>query len=1614
MPGGVRSSGEWRLLRARSQRAPRESRRRGRIGEQLGRTGDRGSGRDGGLEEEGAGAPASAPPPTGGGCGSARRRREGPGAREKEGKEEEVKGEGTRSPKRASAEQSGPERTQQPLWRHGPGSQGKGPQDGLKEGPTLCRQEENKAIDVEQQQGEQRQLLNLGIPGPGDRGCVRGGDKGSGNLREVPGSADGGDAPEHETLPLDHLRRRGGAEGHQSCGPFVLPERPHQEGKRCPSPRVVDPLNDDRRPVEGPAGSGPRRVVPAAEVPGTGAGRHSLGSCPENRAGGWRGASPHCPRGAADRPERELLGGESSLADPEQQRQGSPKGEDKGQIRQRPPTKRRQEGGCEARQGQRRRKEVAMERLEGALPMRAAPDKGDATGGSVRELGSSSYATPGVFLAGFEPDPGVKIFPTVPDEGAESLADFSSGTGAQPRAHFGPDAPPFFPHLGLDQPQGDPVTFKHQGHPIETPRHSAGKHPGLIQQGTEKSLGNLEGSRLVDLGLRVQQMLLEVSSLRSQSMGRRSRSSLFPLPSSSSVLSSTFPHLTVCEVAWLSSVCLSLNTLWGDGHDFCGEVSPLVKACLVWIVEDVQRIAALEGRLEVFDWDHFFSTRSIDYKGDEVKTAREFTWQNIAPALPKEIGRVPLADVCTLGSKHYVENLDLYIRPPDRWERHRPPRVMVPEAAWPEVCQGLVSTGICTLLRANEVFQVDGKPLLNGLFGVSKDEWSQGHEVFRLIMNLVPFNGIAEAVKGDVDTLPAWSLMSPFYLQPSETLLISSEDVRCFFYTMSVPNPWYKYMAFNRRVPDQCLPSDMRGEEVYLASKVLPMGFANSVSLAQHVHRNLTLWSQEHVAGEAAGVAAPEAEIRKDRPVTVANPSWRIYLDNYDLLEKVKSVDVTTLTGSLAPAVLALRQEYEVWEVPRNLKKAVQRQTLAEVQGAQVDGNSGVAYPRENKLLKYLAATLKVLTSPVVTQRQMQVVCGGLVYVSMFRRQLLGCLNEVWKFIESFNGTSRQALPLSVHCKLELIRFVGLIPLARLDFRLDYHPVVTCSDASSKGGGICASANLSRAGHLAAHGKLRGQLPELRQEHRVLTVGLFDGIAALRVAADLLGLEVMGHISVEKESTAQRVVTSHFPETKHITDVAAVTEAEVQGWAREFSQASLVLIGGGPPCQGVSGLNSQRKGALRDERSSLFPHVRRIGHLVERHFPWCQVHCIMESVASMDAQDRDIMSADFGDSPWFCDAGTLTWTSRPRLYWITWELQGMKGASLSDGSSGAPREVRLEAYQDLEEVCCEGWIKVDPSRPFPTFTTARPRAKPGHKPAGIHTCNSQDLERWVADRYRFPPYQYTSKNLLVNKQDVLRLPTIEEKEYMLGFPVGYTSSCSPKQLRGTTAHADTRHTLVGNTWSVPVIAWFISQLCGPLGLCPLYTPQQIVDFLNPVHQTFLQSRLWRAPVRPLRGQAPAASPNLVAQLGQLVSVKGEDILLTAASSQLVKFHRLRASVPARLWKWKVISGWKWRGSPEHINSLELRAVLTSLKWRIQHQKQIKCRFLHLVDSLVVLHAMARGRSSSRKLRSTLSRINALLLCSSSQALVGYVHTDQNPADRPSRWGSRVKSKFRNA
>ena len=350
------------------------------------------------------------------------------------------------------------------------------------------------------------------------------------------------------------------------------------------------------------------------------------------------------------------------------------------------------------------------------------------------------------------------------------------------------------------------------------------------------------------------------------------------------------------------------------------------------------------------------------------------------------------------------------------------------------------------------------------------------------------------------------------------------------------------------------------------------MGFLNSVSLAQHVHRNLVKWSgrREHV-GASPPVNAPEQELRKDRPFTMANPSWRVYLDNYDLLERVEATDMVELEGTMAPGTLALRQEYEIWNIPRNDKKSVLRSARCELQGATVDGSTGVAYPRESKLNKYFLLAFSLAGLSHARQKQWQVACGGLVYFSMFRRPLLGSLNKVWSHIQEYERRGVRVLRTPPDCRLELLRFLGLLPLAKLDFRLDMHPQVSCSDASTTGGGICASAGTTSVGSVVAQGGLRGQRAENHSDVGILAIGLFDGIGALRVSLEALGLPVVGYVSVEQHEPARRVVESHYPGVLHYDDVRAIDEAIIKEWSAKFSPTSLVIIGAGPPAKESAG-----------------------------------------------------------------------------------------------------------------------------------------------------------------------------------------------------------------------------------------------------------------------------------------------------------------------------------------------------------------------------------------------------------------------------------------------------------
>ena len=1128
---------------------------------------------------------------------------------------------------------------------------------------------------------------------------------------------------------------------------------------------------------------------------------------------------------------------------------------------------------------------------------------------------------------------------------------------------------------------------------LETEDVIAPDCPGLGRAAAEKELQTCEQGLIGmgDIGIWLQGRIggfVEVFS-KVKPTGK-----VFPLPSSFPALSQCFPHESPPVLALLRSLVLSLNSLNGEGLSSARPMSPFQHKILGNLLKDCRRVQEWKERAPPVTWEEFFKVRGIDYRGEEVLCAQSIRWENLAPALPAEVGNVPLEEVVELGSREFVLNFNKYLLDPGDQMYTRPPKVMVAPEHWETLCENLLQRGVFAKIHEDEVYKVDGKLVLNGLFGVSKHEFEGEFEVMRLIMNLIPANRLVRSLDSDIATLPSWASMSPLGLMPDEDLLISSEDVRCFFYIFRLPPAWYPLMAFNRPLPPR-LSGEKTGKW-YPCAAVLPMGFKNSVSLAQHVHRFIT----RRALGRAR--MGGELEIRKDKTFSSGNPLFRIYLDNFDELMKVSRTVASAVAGTVSPLVSCLREEYAILGVPRHPKKAVSSATLAEVQGAVVDGVAGLAYPKPEKVLRYALLTKSLLEMGACSQKQAQVVGGGLVYLAMFRRPLLGCLNALWKFIVLFeNYPPVIRLPIPKEVKLELARFLGLIPLAFMDFRCTVSKVVTASDASKTGGGVTASVRASPVGCMAAQCAVRGDLVEPADVTQVFTIGLFDGIAALRVAVDALRWNIVGHVSVEKNDQAARVVEARFPNSLRVEDVTQVDQDMVRSWAMKFSQAGLVAIGAGPPCQGVSGLSAGRKGALRDARSCLFVHVSRIRDLVKRSFPWAQVRTLMESVASMDQEDQDIMSKDFGDQPWFVDAQGVSLARRPRLYWIDWELLQSQGASLVVSEDGR-RSAELKASLVASDFLLPGWSKFSPD-PLPTFTTARPRSSPGYKPAGLQQCTKDERTRWVEDKFRFPPYQYRSAFCLINKQGLLRVPSIEEREVIMGFPRNYTMMCMGKQHQGSEAHMDCRLSLIGNSWNVTVIAWLLAQLGSVLGLNPSLSTQEIFNRTSPGctsdFQTFLQRPFMKV------GKKVSVSRNeglLVSKLLTLVSIKGEDLMLQSSSEDQVKYHRLRASVPAKLWVWKTITGWKWRDVSEHINVLEMRAVLTAMRWRIEKQGTLNSKFVHLIDSLVCLHSLSRGRSSSLKLKRSLLRINSLLLATNCHVVWAYVHTKDNPADAPSR------------
>lgn len=105
--------------------------------------------------------------------------------------------------------------------------------------------------------------------------------------------------------------------------------------------------------------------------------------------------------------------------------------------------------------------------------------------------------------------------------------------------------------------------------------------------------------------------------------------------------------------------------------------------------------------------------------------------------------------------------------------------------------------------------------------------------------------------------------------------------------------------------------------------------------------------------------------------------------------------------------------------------------------------------------------------------------------------------------------------------------------------------------------------------------------------------------------------------------------------------------------------------------------------------------------------------------------------------------------------------------------------------------------------------------------------------------------------------------------------------------------------------------------------------------------------------------------------------------------------------PLRGLRWSTIVSSAFR-HPEHINVLELRALTTAVRWVTTFPASLGCRLVLWCDSLVVVFAVRKGRSSSPELLRRIRALSAHLLATGIQMYCNYIPTEINPADGPSR------------
>ena len=169
----------------------------------------------------------------------------------------------------------------------------------------------------------------------------------------------------------------------------------------------------------------------------------------------------------------------------------------------------------------------------------------------------------------------------------------------------------------------------------------------------------------------------------------------------------------------------------------------------------------------------------------------------------------------------------------------------------------------------------------------------------------------------------------------------------------------------------------------------------------------------------------------------------------------------------------------------------------------------------------------------------------------------------------------------------------------------------------------------------------------------MLIVDLWSGFGGTLLALLSMGAQVIS-VSAENSPEVDAVAHMSMPNTVHVNDVAAIQGQDLLAVIKRRT-ISVILIGGGAPCQGNSELNKHRRG-ISDPRTVGAIHAARIerelraaAKKVNMALP--PVGTWIENVASAPREAIDFYTKIIGSDPILINADQFGYVQRNRLFW---------------------------------------------------------------------------------------------------------------------------------------------------------------------------------------------------------------------------------------------------------------------------------------------------------------------------------------------------------------------------